>query len=104
LPFRAGRACQFKEPISWHKFAPETFDLGREALDLGAGISMGIYNAERCLVDAFRLRRLEGPELGNEALRRWLTRRGTQPARLLELATHFLRAATPLLRSLEVLL
>ena len=101
---RGSRLPALKEPISWHKFAPETFDLGREVLPLVADISMGIYTAERCLVDAFRLRRLEGPELGNEALRRWLTRRGSQPARLLELAAHFPKAATPLRHSLEVLL
>ena len=101
---RGTRLPALKEPISWHKFAPETFDLGREPLPLADEISMGIYNAERCLVDAFRLRRLEGPELGNEALRRWLTRRGSQPARLLELAAHFPKATTPLRHSLEVLL
>ena len=101
---RGTRLPALKEPISWHKFAPETFDLGREPLPLADEISMGIYNAERCLVDAFRLRRLEGPELGNEALRRWLTRRGSQPARLLELAANFPKATTPLRHSLEVLL
>ena len=101
---RGSRLPALTEPISWHKFAPETFDLGREALPLAKDISMGIYTAERCLVDAFRLRRLEGPELGNEALRRRLTRRGSQPARLLELAAHLPKAATPLRHSLEVLL
>ena len=40
-----------KEPISWHRFAPETFDLGREVLPLVADISMGIHTAERCLVE-----------------------------------------------------
>ncbi len=53
-----------QEPITWHRFAPETFDLGRETVGLGEGTSMGIYGAERCIVDAFRLRRLEGPEPG----------------------------------------
>ena len=96
---RGSRLPALKEPISWHKFAPETFDLGREVLPLVADISMKICTAElctaeRCLVDAFRLRRLEGPELVNEALRRWLTRRGSEPARLLELAAHSPKAAT----------
>ena len=101
---RGTRLPALKEPISWHKFATATFDLGRDPLPLTGAISMGIYNAERSIVDAFRLRRLEGPELGNQALRRWLTRRGSQPARLLELAAHFPKATTPLRRSLEVLL
>jgi hypothetical protein len=101
---RGTRLPALSEPISWHQFAPETFEIGRQPLPLTDEIAMGIYNAERCIIDAFRLRRLEGPELGNEALRRWLTRRGSQPARLLELAAHFPRASTPLRRSLEVLL
>lgn len=101
---RGTRLPALAEPISWHQFAPETFDLGREPLPLTDETSLGIYTVERCIVDAFRLRRLEGPELGNEVLRRWLTRRGSQPARLLELANHFPRASTPLRHSLEVLL
>jgi hypothetical protein len=101
---RGTRLPALNEPISWHRFATDTFDLGRETLLLTDEIAIGIYNAERCIVDAFRLRRLEGPELGNEALRRWLTRRGSQPARLLDLAAAFPKAATPLRHSLEVLL
>ncbi len=101
---RGTRLPALQEPITWHRFDAETFDLGRETVDLAEGISIGIYGAQRCLVDAFRLRRLEGPDLGNEALRRWLTRSGSQPARLLELAAHFPKASTPLRRSLEVLL
>lgn len=105
LPLPRGtRLPALAEPISWHQFAPETFDFGREPLPLTDEISRGIYTTERCIVDAFRLRRLEGPELGNEALRTWLTRRGSQPARLVELASHFPRASTPLRHSLEVLL
>lgn len=91
-------------PINWHRFHAATFDLGREQLDLGDGLSLGIYSPERCLIDAFRLRRLEGPELGNEALKRWLERRGSQPATLLQLASQFPRALNPLRRTLEVLL
>jgi hypothetical protein len=34
--------------------------------------ALGLYNAPRTIVDAFRLRREVGPELANEALRRWL--------------------------------
>ncbi|HEU4648426.1 MAG TPA: hypothetical protein VFS33_05160 [Gemmatimonadales bacterium] len=55
-------------------------------------------------MDAFRLRRLEGPELGNEVLRRWLNQPGSQPARLLELASSFPRAQRPLRAALEILL
>lgn len=91
-------------PVAWHRFHAATFDLGREELDLRAGGRIGLYTAPRCIVDAFRLRRLEGPELGNEALRRWLDQPGAQPARLLELASSFPRAERPLRAALEILL
>ena len=91
-------------PVAWHRFAASTFDLGRSRMDLGAGFGIGLYSPERCIVDAFRLRRLEGPELGNEALRRWLSRTGAQPARLLALAASFPRTQRPLRSALEILL
>lgn len=91
-------------PIAWHRFDPATFDLGRELWDVGAGFSLGLYSAERSIIDAFRLRRLEGPQLGNEALRRWLLRSGSQPAQLLTMAGSFPRAQGPLRAALEILL
>ncbi|WHT21664.1 hypothetical protein N8J89_11535 [Crossiella sp. CA-258035] len=93
-----------RAPVSWHLFAPETFAVGRERLALDQRHHIGIYNAERCLVDAFRLRRWEGPELGNEALRRWLRRPDTQPSSLLSMAREFPLAEKPLRQALEVLL
>lgn len=91
-------------PIAWHRFAAATFGLGREHLALGDGRAIGLYSAQRCIVDAFRLRRLEGPELGNEALRRWLARPGAQPSQLLALASRFPRAEAPIRSALEILL
>ncbi len=91
-------------PIHWHRFARETFEIGRELLSLDEGLTIGIYSAERSLIDAFRLRRLEGSELGNEALKRWLATTGRQPGQLIKMAEQFPRAAGPLRRALEVLL
>ena len=62
---------------------------------------IGIYSAERCIVDAFRLRR-ESATSWRDALREWL-RRGGKPARLMEIATVLPRAKGPLLRMLEAL-
>jgi hypothetical protein len=98
------RAPALELPITWHRFSRETFAVGRERLELPGGASTGLYGPERSIIDAFRLRRLEGPELGNEALKRWLTCRGSQPSTLLRLAEQFPRAAGPLRRTLEVLL
>ena len=94
------RAPALDAPISWHRFDPATFDLGRDILDLGAGQSIGLYSPERCIADAFRLAGSEGPELGNEALRR----RGSSPAQLLKLAAQLPRAESSLRRSLHILL
>ena len=101
---RGTRTPTLEAPVSWHHFDAPTFDLGREESDLGAARTIGIYNAERSIVDAFRLAGHEGPELGNEALRRWLRRRGSQPAALLKLAAQLPRAEGSLRRSLQILL
>jgi hypothetical protein len=101
---RGTRAPALDGPYAWHRFDPATFDLGRTDLAIGAGATIGLYSAERSIIDAFRLRRIEGPELGNEALRRWLRTRGAQPAALLRLAAQFPRTEAPLRRALEVLL
>lgn len=91
-------------PVQWHSFDPATFDLGRQSIDLEAGTTIGLYSPERSIVDAFRTRGVEGHELGYEALRRWLRRRGSQPGELLEMARQLPRAAGPLRIALEVLL
>lgn len=67
-------------PVTWHAFAADTFDLGRDELQLTKETSIGLYDPARCIIDAFRLRHLEFPETAIEALRRWLRRRGS-PAR-----------------------
>lgn len=100
---RGTRRADTTAPVAWHQFDLETFDIGRDAVDLDEATSIGIYGPERSVIDAFRFREDEGPELGNEALRRWL-RRGGQPSTLMRMATHF-RKGTPALRqALEVLL
>ncbi|MCW2542411.1 MAG: hypothetical protein JWN95_4136 [Frankiales bacterium] len=82
----------------------DTFDIGRDELALTAGTAIGLYTPERCIIDAFRLRHLEGPETAVEALRRWLRRRGAQPATLLSMARAFPKAEPALRSTLEILL
>jgi hypothetical protein len=91
-------------PVSWHAFAADTFDIGREQVALTPQVSIGIYNPPRCIIDAFRLRHLEGAEPGIEALRRWLRQRGSQPAALLRMARAFPKAEPALRSALEILL
>ena len=90
-------------PVRWRNFDPATFTIGRNSLDIGAGRTIGIYSAERSIIDAFRLRHIDGPDLANEALKRWL-RGGGQPSELLRLAKAFPRTLTPLRQTLEILL
>lgn len=88
----------------WHHFAAATFDIGRELLALDGDIRIGLYDAPRSIIDAFRMRATEGHELGYEALRRWLRASGSQPGQLIRLASQFPKAETPLRLALAALL
>lgn len=100
---RGTRAADTRAPVAWHKFDPETFDIGRDTIDLDDVTTIGIYGPERSIIDAFRMREDEGPELGIEALRRWL-RTGAQPSTLIRMAGQFRKGAPALRQALEVLL
>jgi predicted transcriptional regulator of viral defense system len=90
-------------PVHWHKFDAETFDVGRTEIPLDSTYAIGLYDAPRSIVDAFRLRRAIGPDIPNEALRRWL-RSGGKPADLMRLTKTFPAARPVLLHALQVLL
>lgn len=100
---RGRRTPVVAAPVAWHRFDPTTFDVGRESLPLDDQIGIGLYNAPRSIVDAFRLAADQGPELGLEALRRWL-RAGGKPAEVLEVGERFPRVLPRLRSTLEVLL
>ena len=90
-------------PISWHHFDADTYDIGRDDFELDGGGTLGLYSAERSIIDAYRLRHLTGADMANESLRRWL-RQGGQPSRLLGMARSFPRALTSIRQALEILL
>lgn len=90
-------------PVLWHRFDPATFPVGHQELRLDEQTTIGLYSAPRSIVDAFRLGRFVGPELGHEALRRWLRAGGT-PAELLDTAASFPRTLPSLRAVLEILL
>ena len=91
-------------PCQLHVFAYDTFDVGRELIDVGAPKLLGLYSAERSIVDLIRLRHKEGSDVAWEALRRWLAQPGSSPASLLRLAKRFRGAETALREALKVLL
>ncbi|MGH3544713.1 MAG: type IV toxin-antitoxin system AbiEi family antitoxin domain-containing protein [Mycobacteriales bacterium] len=89
--------------IHWHSFDHATFDIGRTMVPVDDATTIGLYNAPRTIIDTYRLRHAEGPEVAHEALRRWL-RKGGQPAQLAALARAFPRAMPSIMSALEVLL
>lgn len=98
---RGSRRPTLDRPITWHVFDARTFALGREDAPIpGTPYRLGVYSAERSIVDAFRLRDLVGYEAGVEALRAWLRRRGANPAKLLAIARELPRAQAPLRNAL----
>jgi predicted transcriptional regulator of viral defense system len=101
---RGERARAVMAPVTWHRFAAATFDVGREEVSVGAGTRIGLYTPERCLIDMFRLRHQEGPDVALEALKAWLRRPGSQPGSLLKMAEPFPHAVAPMRATLEVLL
>jgi len=90
--------------VRWHYFDPATFEVGRRRHQLVENITIGVYSAERTIVDVFRLRHELGADIANEALKRWLGRRSGKPADLLNVAKAFPKAAPALRAALEVLL
>lgn len=90
--------------IAWHHFDISTFNVGREQVEVVDGIFVGLYGAQRTIIDAFRLRHIVGSDTANEALKRWLRRPGSHPAELLKMAANFPKALPQLRKSLEVLL
>ncbi len=90
-------------PVRWRHFDADTFEIGRGRLDIGEDRDIGIYSAERSIIDAFRMRHLEGDDLAIEALKSWV-RRGGQPSELLRMAGSFPRAQTAIRGTLEILL
>lgn len=96
-------APRLSTPIRWHRFDPATFTIGRETLPIDAGTQISIYSAPRSIIDAYRLHHLEGIDLANDALKRWL-RHGGQPSELLRMAGPFPRAQRSLHQALTILL
>ncbi len=90
-------------PITWHRFACETFEIGRTLHPLPAGLSIGLYSPERTIIDLFRLRHDWGSDLAIGSLKRWLHGRGNSPSSLLAIAQRFPTARPALQAALEVL-
>jgi predicted transcriptional regulator of viral defense system len=102
LPARSYRPT-VAASVTWHLFGRATFDIGRTELRIDEDTLIGLYNPERSLIDAFRLRHREGDDLAYTALRRWLRRRGSSPSRLIAMTRDFPKTTTPIRHALEIL-
>jgi hypothetical protein len=90
-------------PVHWHSFDAATFDIGRDECPVDDTHSIGVYNAPRSVVDAYRLRREVGLDIASEALRRWL-RHGGEPAEVMRITNSFPAAKPAVLNALRILL
>ncbi|MBO0610910.1 type IV toxin-antitoxin system AbiEi family antitoxin domain-containing protein [Myceligenerans salitolerans] len=100
---RGARRPATDSAIAWHLFDTATFDVGRTTIPVpGSTLRIGLYDAQRSIVDAFRLRAATGYEIGRDALREWL-RRGGKPAEILRTAQQIPRSTGPLRQALEAL-
>jgi hypothetical protein len=100
---RSRRPPRCSAPVRWHRFHEDSFLVGRETIEVDQGLALGLYSAERSVIDAFRLRHQEGEEIAVEALRRWLKRPGAIPATLLAMARSFPKVESSLLDALRIL-
>lgn len=101
---RTRRPPRTRAPVTWHRFADETFGIGRTELAVTGQLFIGIYSPERAVIDAYRLRHLYGADQATEALKRWLAARGSQPAELLNMARRFPASAPAIHAALQTLL
>ena len=89
--------------VTWHRFDPKTFDLGRSDQSiLGTELKIGIYSAERTLADLSRHPKMNRAELV-EGIRRWLRQPGNHPAKLLKISQQLPGARFHIQRILEIL-
>jgi predicted transcriptional regulator of viral defense system len=88
-------------PTTVFRFEPSTFELGLTSLEAAPSEYVRIYDPARTVVDLMRLRHRVGEPTALAALHRYLRRRDSRPAELLELAAA-LRVHGPVLHALDV--
>lgn len=101
---RGTRHPALDSPVKWHSFDAKTFKLGRNVVTFEDTNNIGMYSEDRCIIDAFRLRGIEGSDVAYEALRRWIQLPHRKPAKLIQMASHFPNVSTPLVKALQILL
>jgi len=103
VPRDAHRPRIVRPPTKVHVFNARTYAVDRQRARTDADEPFWVYSPERSVVDAMRMGRWVGHDLALHALRRYMTRRDAEPARLAELA-RVLGGASRLQPALEALL
>lgn len=86
VPRGAHRPVIEQPPTIVHVFNAATFKLERQQARTDVDEPFWIYSAERSIIDAIRMSRWVGRDVGLHALGRYVSRPGASPARLAELA------------------
>ena len=103
VPRGAHRPSIAEPATQVHVFDVRTFDVEREQQRTDADETFWIYSAERSVVDAMRMSRWVGRDVGLHALRRYMDRGDAKPARLAEIARE-IGGSSQLRPALEALL
>ncbi len=102
VPRGLPRPCIDYPPVEVHVFDADTFELGREHIEVAPGEPVTIYDPVRSVVDAVRLRNQIGTDIAFGAARRLLQDRRAAAGDLLTTGQQ-LRCAGPVRELLEVL-
>ncbi len=103
MPRGTHRPLIGRPPTVVHVFNAATFTLERQQARTDADEPFWIYSTERSIIDAIRMSRWVGRDVGLHALRRYLSGPRASPARLAELARE-LGGSAQLTPALEALL
>jgi hypothetical protein len=90
-------------PVTFSRFDPATFILGRMMFFAAPGEPVPVYHPERAVADAMRLQHLVGDTVALRALRTYLARPTAHPGDLIATA-RALADAGPLLHAIGVVL
>ncbi len=103
LPAGTGVPCISYPAVKFSRFASSTFSVGMEMFEASPNEYVMVYNAERAVADAMRLRHLVGDDVAYRALRAYLSRRSSDPVKLTHTA-RVLGNPEPLIRAIEVVM
>lgn len=103
VPLGTMPPMMYSGDIQWHRFRPGSYEVGRSTIRLPGDVNIGIYSAERTILDIFAMKNEWGIDLAIESLHRWLKRPYSDPSVLFAIVPHFPRARPSLKRALTLL-